>query len=73
MIPAYTKTEINYYYFKIKSTGCLCSSVVEHLPSAQGVIPGLVIESRIGLPVRSLLLPPCLCLSLSLCVCLSHE
>ena len=30
--------------------GCLGGSVVEHLPLAQGVFPGLGIESHIGLP-----------------------
>ena len=41
--------------------GRLCGSVVEHLPSAQGVIP----ESHIRLPTWSLLLLP-LPLSLTL-------
>ena len=51
--------------------GCLGGSAVEHLPSAQGMIPGSGIESRIGLPARSLLLPLPGSLPLSLCV--SHE
>ena len=40
-------------------------SVVEYLPSAQGVIPGLGIKSHIGLSVRSLLLPLLMFLPLS--------
>ena len=48
-------------------------SVVEHLLSPQDVILGLGIESCIGLPVRSLLLPlsMSLPLSLSVCVCIN--
>ena len=42
---------------KILEEGHLGSSAVERLPSAQGMIPGSGIESRIGLPARSLLLP----------------
>ena len=49
--------------------GCLGGSVVESLPLAQGLIPGQVVESRIQLPTRSLLLP--LPMSLPLSVCLS--
>ena len=37
--------------------GRLGGSVVECLPWAQGVIPGSGIESHMGLPVGSLLLP----------------
>ena len=37
--------------------GHLGGSAVEHLPSAQGVIPGSRIESHIGLLAWSLLLP----------------
>ena len=37
--------------------GRLGSSAVQRLPSAQGMIPGLGIEFRVWLPVRSLLLP----------------
>ena len=37
--------------------GHLWGSVVEHLPSTQGVTRGSGIESRIGLPAGSLLLP----------------
>ena len=40
--------------------------MVEGLPSAQVLIPGSWIESRIRLPAGSLLLPLCLCLSLGL-------
>ena len=57
------------YSIRNQNQGCLGHSVVEHLPLAQGVIPGLGIESHTGLPVRSLLLLLCLCLSL----CVSHE
>ena len=46
--------------------GCLGGSVVEHLPLAQGVFPGLGIESHVGLPARSLLLPLPMSLPLSL-------
>ena len=54
---------------KASSLGRLGGSVVKCLPSAQVVIPGLGIESHIGLPVRSLLLPLPMCLYL----CVSHE
>ena len=47
----------------------LSGSTVEHMPSAQSVIPGPKIESHIGVPARSLLLP--LSISLPLSVCLS--
>ena len=49
----------------------LGGSAVEHLPSAQVVIPGSRIESHIGLLEGSLLLPLPVSLLLSLCV--SHE
>ena len=48
--------------------GCLGGSAVEHLPLAQGVIPGSRIESRIRLPAWSLLLLLPVSLLLSLCV-----
>ena len=49
-----------------KLLGRLDGSVVERLPSAQGMILGPGIESRVELPAGSLLLPLlCLCLSLS--------
>lgn len=51
--------------------GCLSGSAVERLPSAQEVIPGFRIESRIGLLAGSLLLPLLMSLPLSLWV--SHE
>ena len=47
--------------------GCLGGSVVEHLPLAQGVIPG----SLMGLPTGSLLLP--LPMSLPLFVSLMNK
>ena len=40
--------------------------VVEHLPSAQGMIPGSRIKSHIGFPTASLLLPLPVSLTLSL-------
>ena len=49
--------------------GCLGGSVVEHLPSAQGVIPRSWIKACIRLPAGSLLLP----LPMSLHLCVSHE
>ena len=52
---------------KTQSTGLLGGPVIECLPLAQGMILGLGIESLIGVPVRSLLLPP----SMSLPLCLS--
>ena len=59
-------------YFKIiTSLGHLGGSVVEHLPLAQGVIPGSGMEAYVGLPAWSLLLP--LPVSLPLSVCVSHE
>ena len=42
---------------KKKKEGRLGGSVVEHLPLAQVMTPGSRIESRIGLPAGSLLLP----------------
>ena len=48
-------------------------SEVECLPLAQGVIPGLVIESHIRLPAWSLLLPLPMSLSLSLSLSVSFE
>ena len=48
--------------------GCLGSSVVEYLPSAQGMIPGPGIESYIRFPAKSLLLPLPMSASLSLSV-----
>ena len=51
--------------------GCLGVLAVEDLPLAQGLIPGFGIESHIGLPVRSLLLP--LPMSLPLCVSLVNK
>ena len=48
--------------------GCLGGSAVVHLPLAQGMILGSRIESRIRLPVWSLLLP----LPMSLPLSLSH-
>ena len=48
---------------------CLGGSVVEYLLLAQGMIPGLGIQSHVGLPTESLLLP--LPMSLTLSVCLS--
>ena len=56
---------------KRKTSGHLGGSVVEHLPSAQGVIPGSEIESHIGLLAGSLLLP--LPMSLPLCVSLMNK
>ena len=51
--------------------GRLGGSAVEHLPSAQGVIPEFGIESHIRHLAGSLLLPLPVSLPLSLCV--SHE
>ena len=51
--------------------GNLGGSVVEHLSSAQVMILGPGIESHIGLPTGSLLLP--LPMSLPLSVGVSHE
>ena len=55
-------------HFTLKEAwpGCLGGSVVGRLPLAQGVIPGLRIEFRIGLPARTLLLPLPVSLPLSL-------
>ena len=44
-------------HFKAGKLGCLGGSVIENLPSAQGVILGAGIESHIRLPARRLLLP----------------
>ena len=52
-------------------TGHLGGSAAEHLPWAQGLTPGPGIESPVGLPAWSLLLPLTVCLPLSLWV--SHE
>ena len=49
-----------------KFQGCLGGSAVEHLPLAQVVIPGSRIESHIGLPARTLLLPLPMSLPLTL-------
>ena len=51
-----------------EAQGHLGGSAVEHLPLAQGVTPGSLIESRIGIPAGNLLLP--LPVSLPLCVSL---
>ena len=64
-----------YIQWKYMLRGCLGSSVVLRLPSVQHVILGAGIQSHVGLPEWSLLLPlpmslP-LPLSLSLCLCLS--
>ena len=53
--------------------GGLDGSAVEHLPSAQGMILGLGIKSRIGVPTGNLLLPLPMSLSLSVSLSLSHE
>ena len=58
--------------------GHLGGSVVECLPSAQGVIPGSGIESHIRLLAGGLLLPLPVSLALSLylspiSLCFSHE
>ena len=45
--------------------GCLGGSAVEPLPLAQGMIPGSRIQSHIGLPAWSLLLPLPMSLPLS--------
>ena len=51
---------------KLENLGHLGGSVIEHLPSAQVVILESWIESRIGLPAWSLLLPLLLPLPVSL-------
>ena len=51
---------------KMQNVGSLGGSVVECLPSAQGMIPGLGIESHIRVPARSLLLSLRMSLLLSL-------
>ena len=48
---------VSHGYRKRKFLGHLGGSVVERLLLAQGVIPGSRIESRIGLPAWTLLLP----------------
>ena len=58
-----------YFLTKINIRGHLGDSVVEHLTLAQGVIPGPGIESHIGLPTGSLLLP----LPASVSLCVSYE
>ena len=52
--------------------GCLGGLVIGYLPSAQGVILGSRIESRLRLPTGSLLLPPAY-VSVSLCVSLMNK
>ena len=61
---AYTLIYISFYiylslsiYLKPWVQGHLGGSAVEHLPSAQGMILGSGINSHVGFPVRSLLLP----------------
>ena len=56
-------------YFKSKKEGRLGGSVVEHLPSAQVMIPGSRDGSCTGLPVGNLFLP----LPVSPPLCVSHE
>ena len=51
--------------------GHLGGSAVEDLPLAQGMIPGSGIESHIGLPAGSLLLPLPMSLPLSISFCRS--
>ena len=51
--------------------GRLGGSAVERLPLAQGMILGSGIESRMGLPMGSLLLLLPVSLSLSVCACVS--
>ena len=58
-------------YLRIKNQRCLGGLAVGRLPSAQVVIPGSRIKLCIGLPVRSLLLPPPMSLPLSASI--SHE
>ena len=58
-------------FHKLYNVERLGGSVVEHLPSARGVILGPGIESHIGLPVRSLLLS--LSMSLPLSVSLMNK
>ena len=50
---------------KKKQGGSLGVSAAGHLPSAQGMIPSLGIESHIGLPEGSLFLPVSISLPLS--------
>ena len=56
---------------KFKLKGHLGGSVVERLPSAQAVVPGPGIESRIRLPAWSLLLPLLVSLPVSLSLSVS--
>ena len=56
-------------FLKFLFQGPLSGLVVDRLPLAQGMIPGPAIESCVGLPTWSLLLP--LPVSLPLSVCLS--
>ena len=58
---------------KTMSMGRPGGSAVERLPSAQGVILGPGIESRLGLPAWSLLLPLPVCLPLSQSVSLMNK
>ena len=66
------KDSCNNVFLKTRMGGCLGSSVVEHLPSAQVVIPG----SWDGVPHR---VPhrepasPSACVSASLCVSLMNK
>ena len=61
-------TKVIKNWIKMKFEGCLGSSAVEHLPLAQGMIPGTRIESHIRLPAGSLLFPLPVCVSASLCL-----
>ena len=58
---AHKKQRLQLKNYKVEHLG---STVVEHLPSTQGVILESRMESRIRLPAWSLLLP---------LLCLSHE
>ena len=58
-------------YFKAVTRGRLGSSVVEHLPSAQDMIPRSGIESHIRLLAGSLLFPLPMPLPMPLFLCLS--
>ena len=55
---------------KIFVEGRVGGSAVEHLPSAQGVIPGSKIESHMG-SLQEVCFSLCLCLCLSLCLSVS--
>ena len=62
-------TLLNIFTLKKESAEAhLGDSAVEPLPVAQSVIPGFGIESHIGLPAWSLLLPLPVSLLLSLCL-----